>query len=258
MKSQIAVWEFFYGSKDIRDKSIHPATFPLALPKKCIELFSHRGELILDPFCGIGSTLLAAKELERNAVGFDLNQKYADFTLRRIGSNRKKGSQIVICDDALNINKYLERECVALSVSSPPYACLLNRKIKNHSQRGNRKKNEYYDTVLQYSDNPRDLGTMSPKKFVKELTRIYRKLWGIHKPDAHCVINITDIWWKKKRVPIHVYLINEMQKSGYELRNVIIWDRRNLVNGAAVFGWPSNYISLSTTFEYILDFKKIT
>jgi len=47
--------------------------FPIALPKKCIELFTHKGELVLDPFAGIGTTLIAARDLERNAVGFDLN-----------------------------------------------------------------------------------------------------------------------------------------------------------------------------------------
>jgi hypothetical protein len=45
-----------------------------------------------------------------------------------------------------------------------------------------------------------------------------------------------------------------MEKVGYELRNIIIWDKRNLVNNVGIFGYPSNYITLSTTFEYILDF----
>lgn len=40
------------------------------------------------------------------------------------------------------------------------------------------------------------------------------------------------------------------------LRNVMIWDRRNLVNGVGIFGWPNNFIKLGTTFEYILDFWK--
>jgi hypothetical protein len=45
-----------------------------------------------------------------------------------------------------------------------------------------------------------------------------------------------------------------MQDVGYELRNIIIWDRRKLVNGVGIFGWPNNYITFGTTFEYILDF----
>ena len=75
LKNQIALWEFFYETRDVRDREIHPAVFPIALPKKCIELFTHKGELVLDPFAGVGTTLVAAKDVGRNAVGFDLGNK---------------------------------------------------------------------------------------------------------------------------------------------------------------------------------------
>jgi DNA modification methylase len=68
LKSQLGVWQFRYESRDIRDKKVHPATFPISLAKKIIELFSHEGELVLDPFVGSGTTLVAAKDTNRNAV----------------------------------------------------------------------------------------------------------------------------------------------------------------------------------------------
>lgn len=257
MKNQVAVWEFYYEQRDIRDRNIHPAVFPIALPKKCIELFTHEGELILDPFVGIGTTLVAAKDVGRNAVGFDLNKRYIDHIDTRLlqdnlFENKKK--QLAIHDDANNINMYLKENSVSLSVTSPPYANMLNRKRKNKSIRGNLRKNEHYDTVQQYSKDPKDLGTMEPVRFAKELGEIYRKILYLHKPKAHCIINITDLWWENERIPLHLYVIEEMEKAGYELRNTIIWDRRNLINGAGIFGWPNNYITLGTTFEYILDF----
>lgn len=61
VKHQVAIWELYYEKRDIRDKEIHPAVFPIALPQKCIQLFTHKGELVLDPFVGIGSTLVAAR-----------------------------------------------------------------------------------------------------------------------------------------------------------------------------------------------------
>jgi len=73
MKCQLGVWQFTYESRDIRDKTKHPATYPLALARKCIELFSHRGDLVLDPFSGSGTTLLAAQDSGRNALGFDIH-----------------------------------------------------------------------------------------------------------------------------------------------------------------------------------------
>ena len=78
LKSQIGVWQFFYESRDIRDKSLHPATFPISLAKKIIELFTHQGQLVIDPFVGSGTSLIAANDLNRNAVGFDLQKKYIE------------------------------------------------------------------------------------------------------------------------------------------------------------------------------------
>ena len=256
MKNQVAIWEFSYEKRDIRDKNIHPAVFPIGLPAKCIELFTHKGELVLDPFVGIGTTLVAARDLDRNAVGFDLNKKYINFTKKRLSQSRlfSATKQIAICDDAVNILDYLDENTVSLSVTSPPYANMLNRPRENKSLRGDLRVNQHYRKIQQYSKNPRDLGTMEPKKFAEVLGEIYKIILPLHKQKAHCVINITDLWWKNKRIPIHLYVIDALEKAGYELRNTIIWDRRNLVNKAGIFGWPSNYITLGTTFEYILDF----
>jgi hypothetical protein len=84
LKAQIGVWQFFYEGRDIRDKNLHPATYPIALAKKCIELFTHQGELVIDPFVGSGTTLVAARDINRNAVGFDLNQDYIDLSNKRL------------------------------------------------------------------------------------------------------------------------------------------------------------------------------
>jgi len=256
LKNQIAIWEFYYEERDIRDKEIHPAVFPIALPKKCIELFTHRGELVLDPFVGIGTTLIAARDTGRNAVGFDLNKKYIEFAKKQLSQQQLSDvtKQIAICDDAINIPDYLEKDTVSLCVTSPPYANMLNRPRLNKSLLGKARYNVHYKKIQQYSDNPRDLGTMEPNKYAEELGKIFQKILPLLKPKAHCVINITDLWWENKRIPLHILVIETMKNAGYELRNIIIWDRRNLINGAGIFGWPSNYITLGTTFEYILDF----
>jgi len=258
VKNQVAIWEFFYTKRDIRDKSIHPAVFPIALPAKCIELFTHVGELVLDPFVGIGTTLVAAQDLNRNAVGFDLKNEYIEFAKKRAGQTilSNETQQIAICDDASNISQYLEEETVSLSVTSPPYAHMLNKARLNKSMRGDRRNNKHYKKVQQYSNNPRDLGTMTHEKYADALTKIYKDILPLMKPRGHCVINVNDVWWENKRIPTHMYVVKALEKAGFELRNILIWDKRNLVNRVGIFGWPSNYIKLGATFEYILDFWK--
>ena len=254
LKSQIGVWQFYYETRDVRNKTVHPATFPISLAKKVMELFTHQGELVLDPFVGSGTTLVAAQDLNRNAVGFDLQKTYIDLCKNRLASNNlfNESIQMSIQADARNIPEYIKPESLSLIWTSPPYANLLNRERKNKSRRN--RNNEQLGKVEQYSQDERDLGTMALDDYTKVMGDIYEGLLPLLRPKAHCVINVPDMWWENKRITIHVALIEELRRRGYELRNVIIWDRTNIVNGIGIFGWPSNYITMGVTFEYLLDF----
>ncbi len=256
LKSQVGVWRFNYESRDIRDKNLHPAIFPISLSKKVIELFTHKGELVLDPFVGSGTTLLAARDVNRNSIGTDLQKKYIELCEKRLKQTSLFSDtvQIAIQDDASHIPDYLEPETVSLIWTSPPYANLLNRKRKNKSRR--ERNNGQLGKIEQYSDNPLDLGTMPIDKYTKSIGNIFESLLPLLKPEGHCVINVSDMWWENKRITIHVSLIEEFRKRGYELRNIIIWDKTNIVNRIGIFGWPSNYITMGVTFEYLLDFWK--
>lgn len=254
LKSQLGVWQFNYEARDMRKKDIHPATFPISLARKVIELFTHEGELVLDPFVGSGTTLVAAGDTNRNAVGFDLQKNYIDLCEQRTAQTSFLGEarQIAIQDDARLVHKYFEPETISLIVTSPPYANLLNRVRQNKSRRF--RKNEQLGKIEQYSQDPRDLGIMQLDEYTNAMGEIFESLMPLLRPKAHCVINVPDMWWENKRITIHVSLIEELRKRGYELRNIIIWDRTNLVNRIGIFGWPSNYITMGVTFEYLLDF----
>lgn len=255
LKAQIGVWQFFYEGRDVRDKKLHPATYPIALARRCIELFTHRGELVLDPFVGSGTTLVAACDLGRNAAGFDLNPSYVELARTRLPpAPGDPARQLCIADDARNIGRYLAPGTVSLIVTSPPYANLLNRRRKNKSRRGDLRLNDQYLQVEQYSQDVRDLGTLELEPYAQAMGEIFQALLPLLRPMAHCVINVPDMWWDNTRVTIHVAIIEKMRQVGYELRNIIIWDRTNIVNRVGIFGWPSNYITMGVTFEYLLDF----
>ena len=257
LKNQLGVWRFNYSGRDIRDKKLHPATFPISLATRVIELFTHKGELVLDPFVGSGTTLVAARDSSRSAVGFDLSEEYTRLSNSRLGlrlTGIEQTDQFAIADDARHISNYLGSETVSLVFTSPPYSNLLNRRRKNKSRR--LRKNEQYLKVEQYSQDPRDLGTLSLADYADEMSKIFASLLPLLKPKAHCVVNVPDMWWEDQRITIHLAVIEALREVGYEFRNTIIWDRTNIVNRVGIFGWPSNYITMGTTFEYLLDFRK--
>ena len=255
LKNQLGVWQFTYEKRDVRDKSVHPATYPIALPRRLIEQFTHQGELVLDPFVGSGTTLVAAQDANRNAVGFDLSANYVALSSQRVKENLgllSQATQVAVQADAHSIPQYVRRESVSLVVTSPPYANLLNRKRKNKSRRD--RKNDQLGKVEQYSQDARDLGTMTLERYTASMGDIFEAILPLLRPKAHCVVNVPDMWWENERITIHVSLIEELRRRGYELRNIIIWDRTNIVNRIGIFGWPSNYITMGVTFEYLLDF----
>lgn len=62
----------------------HPAPFPVDIPRRLIELFTYKGDLVLDPFMGAGSTALAARRTQRHFLGFDLDPEYVELARRRL------------------------------------------------------------------------------------------------------------------------------------------------------------------------------
>jgi DNA modification methylase len=67
----------------------HSAVFPIALPEWFIKLFTKPGDLILDPFNGSGTTCIAAKRMERNYLGIDINQDYCQLAVERLAKNNE-------------------------------------------------------------------------------------------------------------------------------------------------------------------------
>lgn len=74
-----STWEF-PGTKDPE----HPAPFPRELPYRLIQMLSYKGNVICDPFMGVGTTCLVAKELERGYIGFDISEKYCSVAMERL------------------------------------------------------------------------------------------------------------------------------------------------------------------------------
>ncbi len=75
-----SVWNIAPQSKSIG----HPTPYPVALVERCIFLWSLEGEVVLDPFCGVGTTGVAAARMKRRFIGIDLNRDYLLIARRRI------------------------------------------------------------------------------------------------------------------------------------------------------------------------------
>ncbi len=83
--------EYFYGHWNFSGErqTNHLAMFPEELPKRLIKMFSFIGDTVLDPFLGSGTTCLAAKNLNRNSIGYEINEDFLPIIKEKLNINRK-------------------------------------------------------------------------------------------------------------------------------------------------------------------------
>ncbi|MBI5033003.1 MAG: site-specific DNA-methyltransferase [Chloroflexi bacterium] len=75
------VWTFNGESKK---RVGHPAPFPIELPRRCIKMFTYVDDIVLDPFLGSGTTLLACQETQRRGIGIEIDEKYCELAVQRL------------------------------------------------------------------------------------------------------------------------------------------------------------------------------
>ena len=78
------IWEMPGAST----KNGHPAPFPLELATRLVKMFSFVGDIVLDPFCGSGTSMLAAMNTDRNSIGVETEEYYCQSTMQRLHKNR--------------------------------------------------------------------------------------------------------------------------------------------------------------------------
>ncbi len=67
----------------------HPAPFPYELAYRLVRMFSFWGDTVLDPFCGTGTTMLAAMKCNRNSIGIEVDEEYCHMTMNRLKAERR-------------------------------------------------------------------------------------------------------------------------------------------------------------------------
>ena len=252
LKSQLGVWQFYYETRDIRDKTLHPATFPISLAKKVIELFSHRGELVLDPFVGSGTTIIASNKIGRKCIGIDLNPSYKKLAKSRIARYGFSDYTYITGDSNIELNKI---DVVDYIVTSPPYHNIL----RNHSN-GTRKYNgrQYRmgarEGVQYYSDYKNDLGNFEEySQYIASLKEIMGKCFlKLHK-GKYCTIIISDFTINKKEVCVQADIVKLMQDIGFDFCGTTALFQT--VKPLYPFGYPYAY-KINHHHQNMITFQK--
>lgn len=85
----VAVWEFPNVKANHPENSLHPCQFPNELADRCILALTDEGDRVLDPFSGVGTTVVCADLRSRSGVGFELDAEFHKLSLERLEKGRK-------------------------------------------------------------------------------------------------------------------------------------------------------------------------
>ncbi|SJK84435.1 type IIS restriction-modification system DNA methyltransferase [Cuniculiplasma divulgatum] len=228
-------------------RKIHPSPKPPQLIKDLIAFFTKEGGWILDPFMGVGGTLLGASLLEsRNAVGIELEKRYID-TYKEVCKREALKEQLTLCDDArniLNIDQIKNRP-FDLILTDPPYADMLSRKRTG----GDRKDKGAF------TSDERDLGNVPFEQFFYEFRGIMEKAITLLKNKGYLVIFCKDMQpTNKYHNMLHSDIVNEICKiKNIYFKGYKIWYDKTI--NLYPYGYPFSYVS-NQLHQFILIFRK--
>lgn len=242
-RHSISVWSDIRKSKEELALK-HPALFPAELVERLIECFlPPQGRIVLDPFCGLGSSVVAAQKLGHVGIGLDINDEYLQIARTRL-KGEDDGCRLIQAD-ARDVLSHVEPGTVDLVVTSPPYWDVLTRR-----RTADRKE------VRNYGEEAADLGRISDyRAFLGSLRDVFTPVFEALRPGAYCLVIVMDIRKKKEFHPFHADLAAEMEKVGYIWDDLIIWDRRHEYNNFRPLGYPWVF-RINKAHEYVLIFQK--
>jgi len=240
--------------KDAQIEREHPAPFSYQDVARLIRFFTKRGQTVLDPFAGVGSTLKAAAIEGRRGIGIELNPKYVALSKKRLATEIPDHlcacrEQEVIPGDARQVIPTLAPGSVNLVVTSPPYWNILHK--KDHKAKQERLENGL-DT--KYSDDPADLGNISGySDFLTELADILARCHPVLADSGHMCVVVGDFRDKSRYHMFHADFALAMEERGFSLRGLTILYQNH--KRVFPYGYPYAYVP-NLHHQYIVILKK--
>ncbi|MGY5879718.1 MAG: DNA methyltransferase [Candidatus Thorarchaeota archaeon] len=235
----------------------HPAKFPEELVKRLVGFFSKSGSWILDPFAGVGSTLIACRETSRNSVGIELNPEFAETGRKYLDDMEGNAQQHLIVGDAQDAQSLIANQFKGdilkfdYLITSPPYWDML-RKSRGGSDSVHKEREEK-GLKQHYSESTRDLGNIEDyNEYIEKLASILGGLKPLLKPNAYLTIivqNMRDVDGRMR--PIAWDLAGRLSQD-YWLQQELIWCQDNKKLG--IWGYPTTYVS-NVHHHYCLVFQ---
>jgi DNA modification methylase len=209
------------------------------IPRNVILKYSKPGELVLDYFCGAGTTAVEAKLLGRRCIALDINDRAIELARENIDFKIPGHESLIIYEPELFVGdardlSFLKDNSVDLICAHPPYADIIH--YTNHKEG--------------------DLSFLGINDFLKEMKKVAHESFRVLKPGRQCAILIGDMRRHKHVVPLGFKLINVYLDAGFKLKELVIKRQHNCKTTGFWYKNSIKYNFLLLAHEYLPIFEK--
>lgn len=233
----------------------HPATFPVELATHFIEFFTKKGDVVIDPFSGVGTTAIASLLLKRKAFTMELNLEFVKSALLRIMDYHiKTGDDLkLICENSVNINLFYPKDWkpAKFVFSSPPFFDMFKARGGVESTFQKRLKKGFENG---YGNVDGDLSKIDDyNQFIGTLAIVYKKCLDLMADGAYMVIVVQNTLDENDIYRTTAFDLAISLSKYASLRQEFVWcqNQKNL----GIWGYPTKYIS-NVHHSYCLVFQK--
>ena len=202
----------------------HPARMLPAIAARAIEAYTSPGDLVVDPMCGVGTTLVEAMHLGRDAIGVEYEDRWATLAEANLAHARSQGASghgEVVVGDARHLPGAVDpavRGLVALVLTSPPYGPSLHGQVRARPGKGIEKSN------FRYSKDPANLAHVGNDALLEAMRQIFLGCAALLRPGGIVAMTVRPWWHDGELIDLPGALVRVGESAGLVLfeRNVML------------------------------------
>lgn len=241
-----SLWLIPERDKSGKHENIYHGNFVPQIPNQLIRRYTKKGEIVLDPFLGGGTTLYECETLERKGIGFDINKDILNIVIDKVKGN--KNIFIENCDVTNSIDvdenlqkslNILQKEKVDFVIMHPPYM-----------------------DIIRFTEHKNDLSQHNNiKEFIKSFISVCKNILKYLDNNRYFAIVIGDLYKNSEVLPLSFYIMDAIKRNfDVTLKGIII---KNIEGNKGKIGKQAiwTYRALNSDYfifkhEYIFVFKK--
>jgi len=238
-------------------RKAHGANKPPELMKYLIEFFTKRNDGVLDPFAGVGGTLIGAaiSNPPRDCIGIEINQKWIDIYNQVIDKCTSEGTQLkryeMMQGDAIEMLKTFPDEHFQFIVTDPPYNLHLEKTMCNGDYKEFANRQTDYDMR---SEDPHDLANLPTyENYLDSMEKVFGECFRVLQKEKYMAIIIRDAYQKGEYLFTHVDLTQRARHQGFIPKGEIIWYEAG--TKLRPYGYPYAYVP-NIAHQYIVILQR--